>query len=162
MGHRDTLAVIAGELGKSPPLCSRATVFPTRLGKASVRQITKDKVSKTVATRAMIHQGTLFGRGTPPRQTTVTVDLEAITAVAAGRIDGERMIAAAVRAARPDVRNVAVDVGTIRWTDPKSRRRVTFDTPAVVRAALLRIAGGAAPEPFRFILGRAARVMRGD
>jgi hypothetical protein len=116
-------------------------------------------------------QGTLFGhalpsrpvhRRPPPRQTTVTVDREAINAAASGRIDGERMIADAVRAARPDVRNVAVDLGTIRWTDPKSRRRVTFNTPAVVRTALLCLASGVVPEPFRFILGRAAPVVRGD
>jgi hypothetical protein len=114
-------------------------------------------------------QGTLFGPASPsprtrtrrpPRQTTVGV--EAITAAAAGRIDGERVIAEAVRAARPDVRNVAVDLGTIRWTDPKTGRRVTFTTPIVVRDALLALARGDAPGPFRFILGRAARVTRGD
>jgi len=119
----------------------------------------------------MTDQGTLFGpiipprpkrRRAPPRQTTVTVDREAIAAAAAGRIGGEPMIADAVRAARPDVRNVVVDLGTIRWTDPKSRRRVTFDTPATVREALLGFACGDAPEPFRFILGRAARVTHGD
>jgi hypothetical protein len=100
--------------------------------------------------RATSDQGTLFGpaapsrtaRGRqPPKQTTVTVSAEAIAAATAGRMDGERVIAAAIRAARPDVRNVAVDLGSIRWTDPKSRRRVTFTTPAVVREALLE--GGA-------------------
>jgi hypothetical protein len=30
------------------------------------------------------------------------------------------------------VRGVAVDLGTIRWTDPKTGRRVTFATPIVV------------------------------
>jgi hypothetical protein len=60
------------------------------------------------------------------------------------------------------VRNVAVDLGTIRWTDPKTGRRVTFATPIVLRDALLGLATGVAPEPFRFILGRAARVTRGD
>jgi hypothetical protein len=116
-------------------------------------------------------QGTLFGPSPPsprtrtrrpPRQTTVTVGAEAFAAVAAGRIDGAHLIAEVVRAARPDVRNVAVDLGTIRWTDPKTGRRVMFATPAVVRDALLALARGDAPEPFRFILGRAARVTRGD
>ena len=58
------------------------------------------------------------------------------------------------------MRNIAVDLGTIRWTDPKSGRRVTFPTPVVVRDALLALAGGATPEPFRFILGRATRTAR--
>ena len=121
--------------------------------------------------RATGDQGTLFGparpsrparRRLPPRQTAVIVSAEAIAAATAGRIDGERVIAEAVRAARPDVRNVAVDLGTIRWTDPKTGRRVTFATPIVLRDALLGLAGGVPPEPFRFILGRAARVTRGD
>src|SRR5580658_10493286 len=38
----------------------------------------------------------------------------AIAAVTTGRIDGKRAVADAVRAARPDVRNVAVDIGSIR------------------------------------------------
>jgi hypothetical protein len=116
-------------------------------------------------------QGTLLGPAPPsprtrirhpPKQTTVTISAEAVSAVAAGRIDGEHMIAEAVRAARPGVRNVAVDLGTIRWTDSKIGRRVTFATPALVRDALLGLAHGVTPEPFRFILGRAARVTRGD
>ena len=78
----------------------------------------------------------------------------------ARRMDGERIIAEAVRAARPDVRNVAVDIGTIRWTDPKTGRCVTFATPIVVRDALLGLARGVAAEPFHFVLGRAARLTR--
>jgi hypothetical protein len=121
--------------------------------------------------RAADDQGTLFGPATPsrparrrqpPKQTTVTISAAAIAAATVGRIDGERIIAEAVRAARPDVRNVAVDLGTIRWTDPKSSRRITFGTPTVVRDALLSLARGDAPEPFRFILGRPTRVTRDD
>jgi hypothetical protein len=37
---------------------------------------------------------------------------------------------------------------------------VTFDAPAVLRDALPDLARGIAPEPFRFILGRATRVAR--
>jgi hypothetical protein len=97
-------------------------------------------------------QGLLFGPATstwparrrqPSKQTAVSVSAEAIVAVTAGGIDGESLIAAAVRTARPEVRNIAVDLGTIRWTDPKTSRRVTFATPVVVRAALLALAGGA-------------------
>jgi hypothetical protein len=116
--------------------------------------------------RAMGIQGTLFGtappsrparRRYPPRQYTVTVSSEAIAAMTVGGIAGERIMAEAVRAARPDARNVAVDLGTIRWTDPKTGRREVFSTPATVRDALLGVARGMAPEPFRFILGKAAR-----
>jgi hypothetical protein len=86
-------------------------------------------------------QGTLFGpampprparRRQPPKETTVVISAEAITAATVGRIVGERIIAEAIRAARPDVRNVAADLGTIRWTKPKTSRHVTFDVPAVV------------------------------
>jgi hypothetical protein len=84
-------------------------------------------------------QGTLFGLPTPsqpahprkpPRQTTVTISAEAIAAATVGRIDGERMIVEAVRAARPEVRNVAMDLSTIRWTDPETSLRVSFVTGA--------------------------------
>jgi hypothetical protein len=118
--------------------------------------------------RATGDQGTLFPlaapsrparRRRPPRQTTVTISAEAIAAVTGAEIPAESVIAEAIQAARPDVRNIAVDLGTIRWTDPKTRRRVVFDTPAV-RDALLGFAGGAMPRPFRFILERAARVVR--
>ena len=119
--------------------------------------------------RATGDQGSLFDPATrprrarprqPPRQTTITIGADTIAAAMAGRIDGERIIAEAVRAARPDVRNVGVDLGTIRWTDPNTSRRVTFATPTVVRDVLLGLARGEVPEPFRFILGRAARVTR--
>jgi len=117
--------------------------------------------------RVLSDQGILFGPAAPsrparrpPRQTTVIISAEAVAAATVGRIDGERVIAAAVRAARPGVRNIAVDLGTIRWTDPKTGHRVTFVTPIVVRDALLALARGDAPEPFRFILGRATRVAR--
>jgi hypothetical protein len=75
-------------------------------------------------------------RRKPPKQTTVTI-ITADAAVRADRVDGEGVVVEAVRAARPDVRNVAVDLGSIRWTDPKTARRVTFNTPITVRDALL-------------------------
>jgi hypothetical protein len=81
----------------------------------------------------------------PPRQTTVIVGGDAIAAATTFRVTGEHVIAEAVRAARPDVRNVAVDLGSIRWTDPKTGRRVTFDAPDAVREALLALGRGIAP-----------------
>ena len=114
-------------------------------------------------------QGTLFGPAAPsrpvrrrrsPKQTTVIIGAEAVAAMTVGRIPGQRIIAEAVRAARPEARNVAVDLGTIRWTDPKTGERVAFATPPMVRDMLFGLARGTAPEPFRFILGRAARAKR--
>jgi hypothetical protein len=58
------------------------------------------------------------------------------------------------------VRNVAIDLGTIRWIVPKTGHLVTFYTPIMVRDALLGLARGAPPEPFRFTLGRTARATR--
>ena len=116
-------------------------------------------------------QGSLFAhaapsrpvrRRRPPKHTAVTITAAAIAAMTAGGIPAEHVIAEAVRVARPDVRNIAMDLGTIRWTDPKTSRRITFETPAVLREALLGLTHGIAPEPFRFILGRAARVTRGE
>jgi hypothetical protein len=101
-------------------------------------------------------QGTLFDpapsswparRRRPPRQTTVAISTETIAAVIAGRVSGERAIQEAIAASRPDVRNVAIDLGTIRWTDPKTGRRVIFNTPIVVRDALLDLARGAPLHP---------------
>jgi hypothetical protein len=69
-------------------------------------------------------------RSRPP-----TISAEAIAAAKVGGIGGEHIIAEAVRAARPEARNVAVDLGTIRWTDPKTSRRATFATPITVRDA---------------------------
>jgi hypothetical protein len=119
--------------------------------------------------RATGIQGTLFGLAAPspaarhrrpPRQTTVAIGAEAVAAMTRGRIAGERIVVEAIRAARPDVRNIAVDLGTIRWTDPKTGRRVTFATPVTVRDMLLALAHGVAPEPLRFVLGRTARTAR--
>jgi len=137
-------------------------------GQSSLAGARRDRQTRPMK-RPPGEQGLLFApapatrsarRRQPPKQTAVFVSAEAITAATTGRIDGERIIAAAVRAARPEVRNIAVDLGTIRWTDPKTGRRVTFVTPAVVRGALLALTGGALPEPFRFILGCAARAVR--
>jgi hypothetical protein len=121
--------------------------------------------------RAPGDQGTLLDPAPPtwparrrrsPRQTSVIISAEVIAAVMAGRVSGERAVVEAIAAARPEVRNVAVDLGTIRWTDPKSGRRGSLDTPVVVRDALLGLSRGAPLEPFRFVLGRTARVARGD
>jgi hypothetical protein len=98
-------------------------------------------------------------RRRPPQQTIVSISAEALSAVTAGSMGGERIVAAAIRSVRPEVRNVAVDLGTIRWTDPETGRRMTFTTPVVVRNALFALAGGATPAPLRFRLRRAVDAM---
>jgi len=67
-------------------------------------------------------------------------------------VDGERMIAEAVRAARPNCAQRRR--GSRHYPLDRSENQTTRDVrlAAVVRAALLRLAHGAAPEPFRFIL----------
>jgi hypothetical protein len=97
----------------------------------------------------------------PPTEATVMVAAAAIADVIAGRCAADEAITKAIRAARPDVRAIGVDLNSIRWTDPKTELRVTFDTPATVRDALLALSHGGTPEPFRFHLGRSARVTRG-
>jgi hypothetical protein len=88
-----------------------------------------------------------------PGRAVVTVSPEAITAATLRGVHGARLIAEAIHAACPDVRNIAVDLSTIRWTDPKTNLRATFDTPIKVRDALLAFARSVPPEPFRFRLG---------
>jgi hypothetical protein len=97
----------------------------------------------------------------PPTDATVTVTADAIAEVIACRYSGEVAIEKAIRAARPDVRAIRVDLVSIGWTDPKTELRVTFDTPVAVRDALIALDHGRRPEPFRFRLGRTARVTRG-
>jgi hypothetical protein len=46
-----------------------------------------------------------------------------------------------------------VDLGTLRWTDPRTGTREIFSTPAAFRDALPGIGRGIAPEPFRFTPG---------
>ena len=94
-------------------------------------------------------------RGKPVKQTKVFVTFEGIAAVKAGRMTGEHLIAEAVRTALPDVRNIAVDVGSIRWTDRKTGRRVAFKTSDRVRYAMAALIHGHPLEPFRFIIGPA-------
>ena len=99
-------------------------------------------------------------RRNPPKQTTVTITAEAIAAVTAARM---MVKASSTRQSAPRGRTCATSpwisarsAGPIR----KAGKRVTFRTPDLVRYALIAMTRGDRPEPFRFILGRAARVTR--
>jgi hypothetical protein len=69
------------------------------------------------------------------------------------------MIADAIKAAVPDAQKIAVDLATIRFTDPKKRVRYTYLTPRIAQVELVKFDQGIKTEPFSFQL-RAAQVTR--
>lgn len=64
------------------------------------------------------------------------------------RDSGYCMIAEAVKAAFPDAQYVAVDIQTIRLSDPRKGLRYTYLTPRVAQVALVDYDQGESPEPF--------------
>lgn len=86
-----------------------------------------------------------------PRSTTIRVS-EAIIAEAVARDSNHCMIADAVKAALPNARFVAVDIQTIRYSDPKTKSRYIFLTPRSVQKAIIDFDQGDRPRPFQFIL----------
>lgn len=64
------------------------------------------------------------------------------------------MIAEAVRAARPDAKAVAVDLQTIRFSDPQKGLRYIYLTPRIAQVPLLLFDQGIKPDPFDFVLRR--------
>lgn len=58
------------------------------------------------------------------------------------------MIAEAITAARPDFRNVQVDLATIRWTNPRTGKRYIALTPEKAAVALVEFDQGREVEPF--------------
>lgn len=65
------------------------------------------------------------------------------------------MIAEAIKTSYPRASHVAVDISTIRFTDPEKRQRYTFLTPRRAQVALLQFDQGIKPDPFQFQLKRA-------
>lgn len=68
------------------------------------------------------------------------------------------MIAEAVKEAFPKARHVAVDLATIRFTDPGVGLRYIYLTPRHVQEALLDFDQGVKPEPFSLQI-RAAQTL---
>jgi hypothetical protein len=68
------------------------------------------------------------------------------------RFSGHCMIADAIKEVFPDARSVAVDLATIRWSDPERRERYIWLTPRSVQLALVNFDQGIRPEPFDFQL----------
>ena len=70
------------------------------------------------------------------------------------------MIAESIKKSLPHVTYVAVDMMTIRWTDPTTGLRYTFLTPRKVAISLINFDQGVATHPYGFTLGRPAQIRR--
>jgi hypothetical protein len=101
------------------------------------------------------NKGTRFPRSPRVR---VAVTAEHV-ATAIPRDSGHCMIADAVRDCVPGATNVAVDIQTVRFSDPAKGLRYVYLTPQVAAAALVDFDDGTAPAPFEFEL-RGAWVLR--
>jgi hypothetical protein len=62
------------------------------------------------------------------------------------------MIAEAIKAASPRYLNISVDLQTIRYTDPRTKKRYTCLTPPVAGHALVEFDQGRPVEPFAITL----------
>ena len=74
---------------------------------------------------------------------------------------GHCMIADAVGVALPDSTHRAIDLQTIRVTDPSKGLRYTYLTPRIAQEALVRFDMGIKPPPFSFLL-RGGQVTRAN
>ena len=78
------------------------------------------------------------------------------------RDSGHCIVADALRAAVPDARFVAVDLQSIKFSDPTSRRRYIYLTPSTLQRLLVNYDLGILPEPFMIRLGQPAQIKRMD
>jgi len=62
------------------------------------------------------------------------------------------MIADGIKESLPHVKHISVDIGSIRYSDPKKGLRYTFLTPRPAQWALVQYDQGVKPEPFNFDL----------
>jgi hypothetical protein len=70
------------------------------------------------------------------------------------------MIADALKAAMPTAKSIAVDLATIRFTDPKTGLRYIYLTPPRAQRALAQFDQGLKVEPFPIRLTRPAQVIQ--
>jgi hypothetical protein len=80
---------------------------------------------------------------------------EEIIGAAMARDSRHCMIAEAVKAAYPAAKSIAVDLATIRLTNPKKGLRYVYLTPRIAQRPLVQFDQGVRPEPFDFLLRRA-------
>lgn len=88
---------------------------------------------------------------------------EEIIATAKPRNSGHCLLADALRVAIPEARGIAVDLQTIRYSDPTTRRRFIHLTPAAGQRALVGWDQGFEPVVEKILVGRPVQVipMRG-
>jgi len=95
-----------------------------------------------------------------PRPPRIVVEVtEEIIARSEQRSSAHCMLAEAVKHAVPTARTVAVDLQTIRFSDPATRFRYVYLTPARCQVALVMFDRGLHTDPFKFVL-RGAQVVR--
>jgi hypothetical protein len=75
-----------------------------------------------------------------------------IIRMAVKRDSSHCMVAEGVRAVSPNARSIAVDVQTIRWSDPERGLRYTYLTPRLVQEKIVQFDQGVLPEAFSFQL----------
>lgn len=68
------------------------------------------------------------------------------------RHSGHCMVAEAIQARYPRAKFVAVDIQTIRFSDPDKKERYTYLTPRSAQVAIIKFDQGIKPEPFEFRL----------
>jgi len=93
-----------------------------------------------------------------PRAPKLTVCVtEAHIDLGVPRDSGFCIFAEAIKSTFPDAKSVAVDLQTIRFTDPKKGFRYAYLTPRVCQVAIINFDQGHKPAPFTFRL-RAGQV----
>ena len=98
-------------------------------------------------------------RRAPSPTITVVID-QATIDESVQRDSSHCMIAEAIKAVAPNLRNVQVDLGSIGFTDPKRALRFTYLTPRIAQISLIYFDRGVAPKPFEFTLKTAAKITR--
>lgn len=90
-----------------------------------------------------------------PKAPAVKLEItEELIADAIPRDSSHCLWAEAVKAAYPDAQRIAVDIQTIRFTDPKKALRYTYLTPRTAQIALVQFDQGIRPEPHSVQLRR--------
>jgi hypothetical protein len=99
------------------------------------------------------------GLGHPPR-VVATVTAEDIT-TAVPRNSNTCMVAESLKRAKPKLRHIAVDIQTIRATDPEKGERYIWLTPRSIQQAIVDFDAEIKPKPFQFKLWDGQTILAG-